>query len=761
MDKFNVINLTANLSDLENDMCDWLRLPYEYRMRSDDDCIRLYGVTNTQLYNKLKALILSNELPEDPELIGNCISEGFVFQDDSEDKIQYDFVRGNEEDFDNKMETSKNLQTSPYIIIIDPFKGKEKEYEMEDLVYKYSKFSCLGYRNKRISNIYSRDLWGYDVPSMYNIMKNIILGYEDDELNLLNNVSECAKVDSFLSLTKESVEDKVYNDDKLGLYVSKLDSCANMDNYSKTVYNDIDHIIDSGLNGYEFDQIIPQVVPYFTPDEMEYICPHNVIPDLDTNNYYTVLNSKMKEYNNSDGEDKIRLEKEILSMGWNPSVELSPRNLDFARNRQLNWLKENAINIVDISNMKVPSNYITEASSSMKNLYKEKGLYPIYIVLSFSNTVFGNIIKAIKHCTYSHAGLALDSNLKEIFTFKFGKNLEGKENKTFFNGFSTESLETYIKKGGDKAIISVMVLFVDKSTLDKMNLVLKDFVKNQGKSKYGFGNLFNILLNKPKNDPESLSLVCSQFVDTVLKLCNINLNEKPSNLVTPQDFIKICNNPTVYKVYESYTNKYNESRVEGLIRTILTSYDINQVKYKDMMKNMYESFSIESFYCMTENEKANTILEEARYLLTPKAVIYEKKLPFKFNDKGDLSIELSKNLEDQYQESHKLLTGYNENNLAGIKSELARLFFINSTIEKKIKKMKKNDTTYKSLIDLRARVLNDFKKYIRVVLKSEPDFDFAEYFKGTDYYNGNIVIDNSTLKYSGNLIKKFIKAQGV
>ena len=69
MDKFNVINLTANLSDLENDMCDWLRLPYEYRMRSDDDCIRLYGVTNTQLYNKLGNIKLNFGLDECNRLI--------------------------------------------------------------------------------------------------------------------------------------------------------------------------------------------------------------------------------------------------------------------------------------------------------------------------------------------------------------------------------------------------------------------------------------------------------------------------------------------------------------------------------------------------------------------------------------------------------------------------------------------------------------------------------------------------------------------
>ena len=88
------------------------------------------------------------------------------------------------------------------------------------------------------------------------------------------------------------------------------------------------------------------------------------------------------------------------------------------------------------------------------------------------------------------------------------------------------------------------------------------------------------------------------------------------------------------------------------------------------------------------------------------------------------------------------------------------MFYINSVIEKKIEKMKKADDDYKTLMDLRARVLNDFKKYFNYVAKEEKDFDFEEYFKHTDYYNGSLTIDNTTMKYSGMLIKKFLRSIG-
>ena len=45
---------------------------------------------------------------------------------------------------------------------------------------------------------------------------------------------------------------------------------------------------------------------------------------------------------------------------------------------------------------------------------------------------------------------------------------------------------------------------------------------------------------------------------------------------------------------------------------------------------------------------------------------------------------------------------------------------------------------------------------MKVVLKKEPEFNFNEYFKASEYYDSSIVIDNSTMKFLGSLIKKII-----
>lgn len=739
MDKFNVISLTSDINLLESDMNDWVNMSYNKRLKSDEECRRLYNMSNVDLYNTLKSSILSNTISSDRDIIENCLLEGTLSNNSAFESITDDM-------FENKEQMSRQLELSTGIVIITPFRGNNKEYELNDLVEKYLKYKKLSDKNKMYSDSYSLDIWGYTVTDMYNIMRNRIFsidGMEDDNF-LIESVNSN---DKFMEPVIENVYQKIISNDRLGLLLTKLDSCTEMGSYNRSVYEYMVPKINKVLEG-DYNDAISTITPFFTLDEMEELCPDSsIVGDVDPEKYYSILNNEFKKYNNAaSDEDKETISNNIISLGWNPSVELNERNIKFARDRQIKWLKEKCCKIVDLTKMKFDDNLLLESSSHMRNLYKKNNLYPVYIVLTYTNTPFGKVIRALKHSTYTHAGLCLDSDLQNIVTFKFGNQ---------WNGFSTESLDFYLTVN-DGALLDVLAIFVDDATKNKLQLAILDFVSKQEKTRYGFGNLFNILINRAKNDPENLALVCSQFVDVVLKIANIDLTNKSSNLVIPQDFHKISTNPKVYKVYEGLAKEYDERKIEASINSLFKTTPITQIKYNNMIDLATESFNPSSFYYITENKKANEILEDIRNLLTPEAVVFERKLPFKFNDKGDLAINFSKTLEQEYQESHKLLSSYSDENIEGIKHELARLFYINCTIEKKIKKMKKDDDQYKPIIDLRARVLNDFKKYMKVVLKKEPEFNFNEYFKASEYYDSSIVIDNSTMKFLGSLIKKII-----
>ena len=87
---------------------------------------------------------------------------------------------------------------------------------------------------------------------------------------------------------------------------------------------------------------------------------------------------------------------------------------------------------------------------------------------------------------------------------------------------------------------------------------------------------------------------------------------------------------------------------------------------------------------------------------------------------------------------------------------MARLFYINSVLEKKLNKMDKNSPNYKESIDLRARVMNDFHKISKIVFDKDINFDFNKYFKKSEYSNESLEVDYNVLKYSGKLIKSII-----
>lgn len=749
MDKNNMLDISPkSIGDLEKDFKDWCNLPYSVKAESDEECIAKYGISNLELYEILKCNISQKIESDDLEQsIQKYLSEG-VFISDNEEAP--DFYSGEEEyEFLWRLQMAENLEVNPNVVIISPFKNKDvPDYGLLELDNKYGKYLSLIDKYKRFSDSYSMSLWGYNVHNMYNIMKGIILNntnVSDDNIVLYKDAS---KKDSPVFNLKESVDQMIVDDDKLGLYRVKIDSCCSeMTAYHKSIYNGLDRKIDKALNEVDFNSVVCKAVPYFTIDEaQELLSEKDIIrlSSMDNDKYTSLLFEASKIENITERENAL------LSLAWNPSVEVNNENLEFARQRQIKWLQNKAPKIVDIRNLSSIES-LNESTASMRRLYKEKNLYPLYIVLSFTYTPLGKIIRVVKRSKYSHAGLATDSNLQNITTFKFGAE---------WNGFSVESIDDYINTS-HKALLNVLCIFVDKSTRDKIDRILKDFVAKQDKTSYGFGNLFNILFNKAKdNDPENLYMVCSQFVDTVLRLANINLFDKSSNLVTPGDFYEICSNPKIYNVFEGLATDYLERSVEGSIYNLLRSKDVKDIRYNEVINIVKES-NIEGFYAVTENDKCNKILEEVRELLTPEAVIYEKKFPLGINDKGDLTIELYKKLEDEYQEAHRLLKQYGENNIEGIKHELARLFYINTVLEKKIKKFDKDDPKYKKSIDLRARVLNDFKKYFKIVLEKEPDFDFTEYFKKSEYYNGNIIIDNRILRFTGKLIEKFLKSLGM
>lgn len=137
-----------------------------------------------------------------------------------------------------------------------------------------------------------------------------------------------------------------------------------------------------------------------------------------------------------------------------------------------------------------------------------------------------------------------------------------------------------------------------------------------------------------------------------------------------------------------------------------------------------------------------------------------KKFPIEFDKEGNLIIYKSRvnslAFGDEIDDSVQLLESYrNTSNIDGMKYELAKLWYINDCIEKKLKKKLTNDK-YKELIDTRATCLNVFKSNLDYVLKAEKGFNFSDYYNSTPFSDNSTKVTSNTLKYAAKAVASII-----
>lgn len=585
-------------------------------------------------------------------------------------------------------------------------------------------------------------------------MKEIILNESD--INMKNTYSEVMKEGSY-NILESFANILSYGGDSV---VSFMESAA-LDSMYREITEGYAKISKS-----DFANDLPVFTPYFTPTEYRNLFPDKDISDFDyimiqdpvayrraLENLYRVMK------NAPDGKTIEKCQNKMLELGWMPQAEPTLANMDYARTRQLVWLKNNKpqIQFIDVRNLEGTES-IEEATSS-KKITPIKALEPIYICLSYTNTFFGNIINWWKKSKYSHSALSLDEKLDKMATFN-------RDVKTGESGFFIEGIKDYKNPKTGDAELCVLGLFVTKEQKKKIKETIDWYLRNKRITYYSFSNIANIVFNHTTESVYSLSMVCSQFVDNILKLANLDITKKSNNLVSPEDFLHIASEKNrVYIVYQGLRSKYNPRKVKAKMDSILRYQSKNKVpkitakEVAISMKNpTLDSFLVEC----TDDKDKQSILSEAIQLITPTSIIEAKRIPVGFTKKGDIYIDTRKDLEAEYQEAHKLLSVYDESNIQGIKHELARLFYVVSIIDRRVNKIDdKSSVEYKDLIKLKARAMNDFTKYMKIINKVEKNFDFQEYLKHTEYYDKTMIIGNDTLKYSGSYIKKAMKLLGI
>ena len=89
---------------------------------------------------------------------------------------------------------------------------------------------------------------------------------------------------------------------------------------------------------------------------------------------------------------------------------------------------------------------------------------------------------------------------------------------------------------------------------------------NKDKTEYsyltGFGAFFNLPIEF------DFKMICSQFVDSIIKFANIDITGKNSAIVIPKDFenLKVKN---LYKLFEGKLHDFNDKKVKALVDVLI------------------------------------------------------------------------------------------------------------------------------------------------------------------------------------------------
>ena len=430
-------------------------------------------------------------------------------------------------------------------------------------------------------------------------------------------------------------------------------------------------------------------------------------------------NNVIEAYNAWNLDNSEENERRLLHLGWVPSIEPTMEAFKIARDDLYQYVQNHMVRIIDLTET-------TDMIPVDETVTPVHGLYPVYFICTYTGTTMGKIITAVTSASYSHSAIGFDPRLDRLYSYNMNAKFNG--------GLSFESLEGYLKDSA-AARIYVQCVFVTKEQYNKIKGNIEWYIANWKNSRYSVGNLFNIVAGRVEKTTNNLSMVCSQFVDSLFKLVNIDLTNKPSNLVTPANFVEI-KNPTVYKLYEGDAKNYDYKKIQSMVNKLAANAQPGRSTVYESAKAMYTDETVLEIYKAIDR------------MLTAKCLFNEDAIPVQIEDNGDLTISTYKNYELKYQEIHTLLKRMD--NVESMKDELCKLWWLECKLEKKIQvaKSKKKDTDHvlQDYYKLRSRVLNDFTKYSKKVSKEDPDFNFSEYYKNSPYYDGSVVIKRNTLK---------------
>lgn len=195
-----------------------------------------------------------------------------------------------------------------------------------------------------------------------------------------------------------------------------------------------------------------------------------------------------------------------------------------------------------------------------------KKIRPVYVLLTDTGTLFTKVIKRFTNAPYNHVSIVFDSKLNEVYSFgrKYPRN-------PLIAGFIKEDVYfgTYRYFYNTRCLL----LKIDVSSKEYIRIrnVIQSFNMNKDIYSYNLLGLIGVAVRHPVYQRNKY--FCSQFVADVFEKSGLNLWDRPSALITPNDF---KDHPRFQVVYEGKLYDY------PLLDQVMLSMPASGIEYSFM-----------------------------------------------------------------------------------------------------------------------------------------------------------------------------------
>lgn len=199
-------------------------------------------------------------------------------------------------------------------------------------------------------------------------------------------------------------------------------------------------------------------------------------------------------------------------------------------------------------------------------------------MLTDTGTALSKTIQKYTKAPYNHVSIALDENLNELYSFgrRHPKN-------PLYGGFVKEDVLYGTYSYYPKTTCQIYELKVNDKQYKKIERIIGNFKNKERQYIYNLIGLFGVVVKRPIE--VEYAYFCSQFVGEVLRRSGINLIDKPSGLIQPNDFI---NNENLQMVYEGLLNNYEPIKK---YKVLITNKGRRSFR-KDIIKPIYNGIKL-------------------------------------------------------------------------------------------------------------------------------------------------------------------------